>query len=91
MSQNGYQEMIYIEQTGLVSYKVQLRDNIWRHHVDQLLDLKSSTLLTESDVTITESDKVTFVAPDHLTDRTPLVIILLLKVIKPTYQSHYQA
>ena len=29
---------IVIEQTGPVSYKVQVNDQMWRHHTDQLLD-----------------------------------------------------
>lgn len=41
-----------------MSYKIQVRDNIWRHHADQLLDLKSP-LLAESDATVPDLENVT--------------------------------
>ena len=48
-----------VEQTGPVSYKIQVGDIIWRRHTDQLLDLKSSPLPTESGVVVPNSENVT--------------------------------
>ena len=48
-----------VEQTDPVSYKIQVGDIIWRRHTDHLLDLKSSSLPTESDVKVPNSENVT--------------------------------
>jgi len=47
-----------VEQIGSVSYKVQVSDYLWRRHVDQLLQSKSSDS-NPSNVSVSESTVVT--------------------------------
>jgi len=61
---------IVFEQTGPVSYKVQVRDQIWRRHVDQLLD---HNVVVEPRLEETAQDRE---LPDT---RVPLVPVTLPK------------
>ena len=47
-----------VEQTGPVSYKVQVSGQIWRRHIDQLLGCSSRNGETEDDVYLPASETV---------------------------------
>ena len=65
---------VIVEQTDPISYRVQVSDQIWRRHVDQLLDYSGVVAEEQSDVMEPEER-----SSDVLSPETP--------VIQPTVQS----
>ena len=57
-----------VEQTGPVSYRVQVSDQIWRHHADQLLDHSGAVAEGQSDVMEPEER-----SSDILSPETPVI------------------
>ena len=59
---------VIVEQTGPVSYRVQVSDQIWRRHVDQLLDHSGVVAEEQSDVMEPEER-----SSDALSPETPVI------------------
>lgn len=55
-----------VEQTGPVSYRVEVFGQVWRRHTDQLLDQKSPESMTETETELIQADMSLPKIPDSV-------------------------